>query len=108
MAHKLPINRNMKMYAYGPTVYKQACKFPFINPFPCDKILDETKLEAFADDKLNVTKMIISLFDRVENIVRKEKILVTSIFLLFPQCFLSTPKRISVFKFHLFCHLQML
>ena len=43
----------------------------FLNPFPHDKILDQTKLKVFADDKLNVTKMIISVFDRVENIVGK-------------------------------------
>ena len=29
----------------------------YINPFPNDKILDQTKLKAFADDKLNVTKI---------------------------------------------------
>ena len=50
-----------------------------VNPLTDDKILDQTKLKAFVDDKLNVTKMIISVFDRVENIVGK--------FLLFPQCF---------------------
>ena len=42
-----------------------------LNPFPHDKVLDQTKLKAFADDKLNVTKMIIPVFDRVENIVGK-------------------------------------
>ena len=42
---------------------------PKVNPFPHDKILDQTKLKAFADDKLNITKMIISVFDRGENIV---------------------------------------
>ena len=26
------------------------------NPLPDDKIVDQTKLKAFADDKLNVTK----------------------------------------------------
>ena len=31
------------------------------NSFPNDKILDQTKLKAIADDKLNVTKMIISV-----------------------------------------------
>ena len=30
-----------------------------------------TKLKAFADDKLNTTKMTISHFDRVESTVRK-------------------------------------
>ena len=38
-----------------------------VNPFPNDKILDITKLKAFADKKLNIDKMIISLLDRVEN-----------------------------------------
>ena len=33
--------------------------------------LDRTKLKAFADDKLDVTKMMISLFDRVEKAVGK-------------------------------------
>ena len=51
-----------------------------INPFPHDKILNETKLKAFADDKLNITEMIISVFDRVENIVGKGEIACTSNF----------------------------
>ena len=50
------------------------------NPFPNDKILDQTKLKAFADNKLNVTKMTISVFDRVENIVGKGEIACTSNF----------------------------
>ena len=37
-------------------------------------MLDQTKLKAFADDKLNETKMIISVFDRVENIMGKGEI----------------------------------
>ena len=45
-----------------------------LNPWPDDKILDQTKLKAFADDNLNVTKMIISIFDRTENIVGKGEI----------------------------------
>ena len=52
----------------------------FINPFPQYKILDQTNLEAFADDKLNVTKMLILVFDRVENIVGKGEIACTSNF----------------------------
>ena len=52
----------------------------FVNPFPHDKIMNQTKLKAFADDKLNVTKMIISVFDRVENIVEKGEIAGTSNF----------------------------
>ena len=40
-----------------------------LNSLPRDKILGVTKLKAFADDKLNVAKMTISLFDTVENVV---------------------------------------
>ena len=39
-----------------------------LKPLPDDKILDQTKYKAFADDKLNITKMIISVFDKVVNI----------------------------------------
>ena len=41
------------------------------NSLPEDKILDVTKLKAFADNKLTVAKMMISLFDRVENAAGK-------------------------------------
>ena len=54
--------------------------FLCITSLPNDNILDRTKLKAFADVKLNDAKMMISLFYRVENIVGKEKMLVTSIF----------------------------
>ena len=49
--------------------------------------MDQTKLKAFADDKLNVTKMIIIVFNRAENIVGKEEIAHYEQFLLLPQCF---------------------
>ena len=38
---------------------------------PYNKILDVTKLKAFADHKFNNTKMTIYLFDKVENTVGK-------------------------------------
>ena len=44
------------------------------NPFPHDKILNQTKLKVLADNKLNATNMIICVFDRVENIVGKGEI----------------------------------
>ena len=50
-----------------------------VNAFPHNKILDKTKLKAFADDELNVTKMIISVFDRVGTLWEKEKLLVKAI-----------------------------
>ena len=38
------------------------------NPLPNNKISDKTILKAFADDKLNIAGMIISLLDGVYNI----------------------------------------
>ena len=64
-----------------------------LNSLPNIKILDVTKLKAFADNKLNVAKMTICLFDRVENIVGKGENTGYQHFLFFPQCF---PKSSSV------------
>ena len=58
-----------------------------INPLPDDKILEGTNLRAFAEDKLNVTKVMISLYDRVENTVGKGENAGYQHFLHFPQCF---------------------
>ena len=55
------------------------CCLPF-NPFPHDKILDQTKLKVFADNKLYGTKMEIFVFGKVENIVGKGEIACTSDF----------------------------
>ena len=62
-----------------PQCFQKAC-FPgaskgvvlweWVNYLPDDKIWGSTKLKTFADDKFSVAK-IISLFNRVENIVGK-------------------------------------
>ena len=63
------------------------CNSSWFNPLPNYKILEVTKLKTFADDKLNVAKMMISLFDRVENTVAKGENAGYQHFLLFPQSF---------------------
>ena len=50
-------------------------------------VLDWHKFKAFADDKLNVAKIMNSVFDRIENIVGKGENAGYQHFLLFPQCF---------------------
>ena len=45
------------------------------------------KLKVLSDDKFNLAKMIISIFDRIENIVGKGENAGNQHFLLFPQCF---------------------
>ena len=52
---------------------------------PYQASLDWNKFKALADNKSNKT-IIIFVFDRVENIVRKEEN-AGDHFLLFPQCF---------------------
>ena len=58
-----------------------------VNSLPNDKISDWMKLKAFADVKLIVAKMMISLLYRVENIVGKGENDGYQHFFLFPQCF---------------------
>ena len=59
----------------------------YLNPLPDDKISDWSKLKAFADDKLNVTKSIRVVSHRIVNIVGKEENAGYQHVLLFPQCF---------------------
>ena len=63
----------------------------YLNSLPNDKILDMTKLKAlnFADNNLNVNKMTISLYDRVENTGGKGENAGYQHFLLSPQGFLK-------------------
>ena len=57
------------MLSYGPV--QNFVTWLRGNPLPNDKILNVTKLKAFADDKVNVARMMISLDYRVENTVGK-------------------------------------
>ena len=54
-----------------------------------NKILDLSKLEAFADDKINVTRKLKIVLGRTENNVGKGENTGYQHFLLFPQCFLK-------------------
>ena len=76
-----------KNMPYGDVVGYNAlwrCSKPPFNSVPNNKMLDITKLKAFADDKLNIAKMTISLYDRVENTVGKGENAGYQHFLLFP------------------------
>ena len=57
------------------------------NSLPNNKILDWSKLKAFADDKINVTEKLKFVLERVEDIVGKGENAGYQHFLLFPQCF---------------------
>ena len=57
------------------------------NPLPKGKILNVTKLKAFADNKSNIAKIANSLCDRVENTVRKGENDGNQHFHLFPHYF---------------------
>ena len=51
------------------------------------KFLDWSRLKACADDNINVTKKLILVLGRVENIMGKGENTGYQHFLLFPQCF---------------------
>ena len=59
----------------------------FLNSLPKDKILALTKLQAFADDKFNVAKIVNYVFETVENIVGKRRKFRLPAFFPFPTMF---------------------
>ena len=61
-----------------------------INSLPNGKFSDWSKLKAFADDKIKMTKIVKFLLERVENIVGKGENAGDQHFPLFPQCFQNT------------------
>ena len=61
--------------------------YRLFNPLPNNNILDMNKLKAYADKKLKIAKITISLFDRVGNTVGKRENAGYQHFLLFPQGF---------------------
>ena len=69
-----------------------------INFLPNDKILDWSKLKAFADDIFKGTEIIVFVFDSVENIVGKGENAGYHHFLLFPQNFQKASLILRVVK----------
>ena len=63
-------------------------------------------MKAFAEDGSDVAKVIISVFDRVENIVGNGENASEQHFLLFPQYFLFSQRQLPSFELHLICRLQ--
>ena len=73
-----------KLSSFPEKKRKRILFLHLFNTLPNNKILDATKLQAFADDKFNVAKLMISLFDRIENIAGKGENAGYKHFLLFP------------------------
>ena len=60
---------------------------PQFQPLPNNKTLNWSKFNTLADKNLNEVQMMLSSFDRAENIVGKGENAGNQHFLLFPQCF---------------------
>ena len=75
------------MHIVDLLIWSRGQCYQLVKSLPNDKILNMTKFKAFADNKLNVAQMMISVFDRIENIVGKGENTSYQHFLLFPQCF---------------------
>ena len=67
-------------------LFTKAQNFRLVS-LPNDKILDWSKLKAYADDKINVTEKLKFVLGSVENIVGKGENAGYQHFLIFPQCF---------------------
>ena len=76
-------------HLFGNILLKIKIKYKDIShiSLPNDKILALNQMKAVADDKSNVANKMISVCDRVENIVGKGHNAGYQHFLLFPQCF---------------------
>ena len=57
------------------------------NPLTNNKILDQSKFKAFADEKLKAIQMAKFVLDKTENIVGKKENAGYQHFLPLPQCF---------------------
>ena len=69
------------------SIFPQSKSRPYFYSLPNNKILDWSKLKAFADDKIKVLKMMIFVLDRIENILGKRENAGYQHFLIFPLCF---------------------
>ena len=63
------------------------CFDSILNPLPSDKIVDWSKLKAFAEDIINVNEILKFRLGRVENTVEQGENAVFQQFLLFPHLF---------------------
>ena len=80
-------NAGYQHFLLFPQCFQKASPLGSFNSLPNNMVLDLTKWKAFADDKINEAQMMISVFDRVENIVGKGENAVFQHFLLFQQYF---------------------
>ena len=60
---------------------------PMFKSLPNDKILDWSKLKAFAEDKIKELKIIIFVWDRFENTVGRRRKCWLPVFSPFPSVF---------------------
>ena len=87
-----PFGTNWEKYTghYFFLLSAQMCSKLFsvriVNSLSNDKVLDWSKLKAFADDKINVNVKLKLGLERVESIVGKGENAGYQHFLLFPQC----------------------
>ena len=70
-----------KLFQFGECVWER------VNSLPNNETLDMIKLLAFADEKLNIIKVTISLCDRVENYCSKRREFWLPAFSPFPKLF---------------------
>ena len=75
------------IFSFSHNVFQKKPSSESFNSLPNNKILDWSKLKAYADDKINVTEKLKFVMGKVENFVGKGENAGYQHFLLFLQCF---------------------
>ena len=68
-------------------ILQNITKFSIFFSLPNDKVLDLSKLEAFAEDKINVPQKLKFIAGRIENILGKRRKCWSPAFSPFPKMF---------------------
>ena len=83
----MPVTSVFSFYNIVSRAYLLKILWARLNSLPNHRILALTKFKAYVDDKFNVAKILICIFDRAENTVEKGENAGYQHFLLFPQWF---------------------
>ena len=89
MMDRLPLKCFTHIKTKNRKCCQQGLKTEPFNSLPNNKFLDWSRLKAFADDKINVTKKLKFVFTKIEIIEGKGENACYQHFLFFPQCFLK-------------------
>ena len=95
------------IFSSFPTMFQEGIFLKLVKTWEC---VPRVQLNALCTELFTTQSRLLTTLRKkpFENTWLKGKIAANQHFLLFPQCFLSFSKQISIFQSHLDCLLQML